>query len=245
MELGDDVQLDKLTDQGMVILQPRKGYRFSIDAVLLARFATVKPGFKVLDLGTGSGVIPLLLSTREKDLQIVGVEIQAELAALAKKSVALNKKEDCIAIWEGDLRELGREHHGKWDLVVSNPPYFKINVGKISGEESAAIARHELKCSLEDIVRVAAKLLKSRGYFAVIHRPERLGELFNLLSQYGLNPTRLKPVYPTMDRRATMFLLEAVKGSHEELRLLPPLVVYETPGRYTEEVERIFAGQDV
>lgn len=245
MDLDKDVQLDKLTDSGLVILQPRRGYHFSLDAVLLARFATLRRGFKVLDLGTGSGVIPLLMSTRQKDLQIVGIEIQAELAALAQRSVALNKMEDRIAIWEGDFKELGREHHGRWDLVVSNPPYFKINSGRISGEESAAIARHEIKCRLEDIVRLAAKLLKSKGYFAVIHRPERLGELINLLKQYGLNPTRLKPVYPTLERQATMFLLEAVKGSKEELRLLSPLIVYRTPGCYTEEMEKIFAGQDV
>ncbi|WP_227763738.1 tRNA1(Val) (adenine(37)-N6)-methyltransferase [Zhaonella formicivorans] len=242
MEPDEDVQLEKLTDSGLMIYQPRKGYRFSLDAVLLARFATVKPGFKIMDLGTGSGVIPLLLSTRLEDLEITGVEIQAHLADLARRSVALNNKTDKISVCQADFRELGREFNGLWDLVLSNPPYYKKTSGKISAGESQAIARHELKCELEDIVKVGARLLKPKGHLAIVHRPERLPELFGLLAKYKLTPTRLKPVHPNRQRAATMFLLEATKGSARNLSLLPPLFVYRETGCYSLEMQQIFAG---
>lgn len=238
-----NAQLEKLTDEGLLIFQPVKGYRFSLDAVLLARFATVKSGFKIMDLGTGSGVIPLLLLTREQELQITGIEIQEELAWLARQSIAVNHQEQRIDIWHGDLRQIGSNYNHLYDLVISNPPYFKGNSGKISCGDSKAIARHELLCDLQDIVAAGARLLKPKGYLALIHRPARLGELFALLHRYRLAPTRLKIVYPNRSREATMFMLEATKGAAGPLRLLQPLYVYDEAGHYTEEMQEIFNGR--
>lgn len=236
-----DFVLEFLNDRGLAIFQPKQGYRFSLDAILLARFATVKKGYKVLDLGTGSGVIPLLLSTREKNLFIQGVEIQPRLAKLAEANVELNCKQAEIAILEQDLNHLPKEWNGKWDLVVSNPPYFKAKAGKISLGEKA-IARHELKCSLEDVVQVSARLLKGRGQFALIHRAERLPEALILLTRSGLAPSRLKLVHPQRGKKAMLFLLEGVKGAALTLTILPPLIVYDSPGKYSEEMERIYSG---
>ncbi|MDS1029757.1 tRNA1(Val) (adenine(37)-N6)-methyltransferase [Bacillota bacterium LX-D] len=245
METCDQAKLEKLTENGMLILQPQYGYRFSLDAVLLARFASVKPGFKIIDLGTGSGVIPLLLTTRARDIHILGIEIQESLATLAKKSVALNQQEKAIQIWHQDLNEIPSAYNGKWDLVISNPPFFKLDTGKVCQGESQAIARHEIKCSLADIVAKGSRLLKSKGSLAIIHRPERLVELFKLLSDYKLQPTRLKFVHPKQGQEATMFLLEAVKGTVQTLKILSPLFVYDDFGQYSLEMQNIFNGKNM
>jgi len=242
--LQDEFVLEQLNQEGLVILQPKAGYRFSLDAVLLARFPVLKKGYKIIDLGTGSGVIPLLLSTREDSLFIQGVEIQHRLAELAKRSVALNKKEDKIVIWEGDLKTLPKDMNGKWDLVVSNPPYFKAGSGKI-GEGETAIARHELKCSLEDVINTGQRLLKPKGHFALVHRAERLPETMGFLSQVKLNPWRLKMVHPDRTKNAELFLLEAVKGSMQTLNTLPPLIIFDDSGQYTPEMKKIYAGFNI
>lgn len=228
----DEFVLEQLNQNGLVILQPRKGYRFSMDAILLARFPLVKEGFKIIDLGTGSGVIPLLLTTRAENLFIQGVEIQSGLAKLAKRNVEINNKQETIAILEQDMNSLPNEWNGQWDLVVSNPPYFKANAGKISLGERA-IARHELKCTLEDVIRLGAKLLKPKGHLALVHRAERLPETINLLAKYKLNPCRLKIVHPRAEKNGELFLLEAVKGTSRPLNILPPLIIYDEEGPYS------------
>lgn len=242
--VDDEFVLEQLNTEGLRILQPKIGYRFSLDAVLLARFPVVKEGYKIIDLGTGSGVIPLLLSTRGKRLFIQGVEIQSRLANLAKRNVELNNKQDTITILEGDLKKLPKQMNGQWDLVVSNPPYFKANAGKISQGEKA-IARHELKCSLEDVISCGAKLLKPQGHFALVHRAERLPDVIKLLAQVNLTPWRLKFIHPKRDEKGELFLLEAVKGVAHTLNILPPLIIYDRSGQYTPEMERLYAGCNI
>jgi len=239
----DEFVLEELNEE-LRILQPQSGYRFSLDAVLLARFPVIREGYKIIDLGTGSGVIPLLLSTRAKNLFIQGVEIQPRLAELARRNVALNNLQGKITVLEGDLKFLPKEMNGQWDLVVSNPPYFKVKAGKL-GQEEKAIARHELKCSLADVITCGAKLLKPRGHLALVHRIERLPELINLLAQVRLTPWRLLFVHPKRDKQGELFLLEAVKGTALSLKLLPPLIIYDESGQYTPELKRIYAGCDI
>ena len=244
MMLQSEFVLEQLNQDGLVIMQPRKGYRFSLDAVLLARFPEVKAGYKIIDLGTGSGVIPLLLTTREDKVFIQGVEIQPRLAKLAKDNVEINNRQATIKILEQDINSLSSEWNGQWDLVVSNPPYFKAKAGKISQGERA-IARHELKCTLEDIIRLAARLLKPKGHLALVHRVERLPETMSLLARFNLNPWRLKVVHPRSGENGELFLLEAVKAASFALNILPPLIIYNKEGKYTPAMEEIYAGCNI
>ena len=244
MQREEEFCLEPLTGDGLVILQPRRGYRFSLDAVLLARFPEVGDGCKIIDLGTGSGVIPLLLSTRAKNLSILGIELQPRLAALAKRNVRLNHLQGIVTVLERDINNLPREYNGKWDLVVANPPYFKAGSGKPGGGERA-LARHELACTLQDVIRCAARLLKPGGRFALVHRAERLPEALGLLAEFKLSPRYLKMVHPRAGGKGELFLLEAVKGLTQTLAVLAPLIIYDNAGAYTPAMQRIYAGRSV
>lgn len=204
---------------------------------MLSHFATVKTGDKVVDLGTGTGVIPLIISTRIKKINIIGVEIQEELAEMATRSVQLNSKEETITIVKGDLQNIYKViGGGMHTLVTANPPYWSIGEGKVSALEAKALARHEIACSLESVVACASKLLTYQGRFALIYRAERLLDVLSLLRQYKLEPRRLRFVHPFIDRAAKLVLVEARKSAGSELKALPPLIVYESPGIYTREI---------
>ena len=232
-----DETLDDLLINGLQIIQKTKGFRFTLDAVLLAHFVSLKEGDRVVDLGSGTGIIPLLLTTRLNKIQVTGVEIQQEMAEMANRSVEMNQLTEKITIMEGDLRNIHKSLVGGiFHVVTANPPYGALGEGLINSEHNKALARHEIKCSLEDVVQSASKLLNYQGRFALIHRVERLADLFTLLRQYDLEPRRLRFIHPYLGKPARHLLLESRKKAPADLQVLPPLVVYEKPGQYNAEI---------
>lgn len=212
-----------------------------MDAVLLSGFAAVKDGENALDLGTGTGIIPILLEAKTAGRHFSGLEIQHEMADMASRSVALNRLEDRIDIIEGDIREASRIFgRASFDVVTSNPPYMNDSHGLKNPDLPRAIARHEILCTLEDVIRETAALLRSGGRFYMVHRPRRLVDIICLLRQYGLEPKRLKFVHPFADKEANMVLVEAVRGGRTMMKVEKPLIVYREQGVYTSEIYDIY-----
>lgn len=237
MVIKDDETIDDLILHNLRIIQKKQGFRFTLDAVLLSHFAPVKPQDRVVDLGTGTGVIPLLLSTRQPLSRFIGVEIQEELAEMAQRSVRYNQLEDVISIVQGDLKDIHKTlGGGRFNLVTANPPYWLPQQGKLSPAESKAVARHELQCSLEDVVSCAAKLLNYQGRLALIYPVERMIGLFLLLRSYKLEPRKIRFIHSYREKPAHLLLVEARKSAPAELLVLPPLIIYEKPGQYGEEI---------
>ncbi len=237
----DNERLDDLVRGGLRIIQKPGSFCFSIDAVLLANFASVKKGDLVVDLCTGSGVIPLLITTRQCVNQIVGIEIQEEMVDRAARSVSGNGLQEFIRIRHGDVRNISAElGRGKFDLVTANPPYMPVDKGKISPSDTLAISRHELYCTVDDIIREGSKLLNSHGRMALVHRPNRLVDITYNMRKFGLEPKRLQLVYPSVDKKPNIVLVEAIKGGKPELEIMNPLFVYNKEGEYTEELMNIY-----
>ncbi len=236
-----DESWDDLILGGLKIIQPRGGYRFSIDSVLLAHFPALYDGMQVFDLGTGSGVIALLLAYRHKGIHITGLEIQEQMVDRARRSVQYNKLEEQITILQADINQITHcWTKAQADLVVCNPPFWKKGQGKISRDSEQAIARHELKVTLPAIVQASAHLLKTGGRLAMILPARRLCEILAELAAAGLNPVRVRMVHPTIEREAGHFLIEAGKGTRQEFTVLPPLIVYQSPGVYSPEIQRLY-----
>lgn len=241
VDILENETIDDLIIGGLKIIQKGSGFRFSLDAVLLAHFVTLKKGLKIIDLGTGTGVIPLILTARVQNSEIIGVEIQKEIAQMAERSIELNKLKQ-INIINGDFRSLGKEHYGKYDLVISNPPYLPVNQGKISPCKEIAISRHEITCSLEDLIVTASRFTKNLGRFALIHRAERLAEIIALLKANILEPKRIRFIHPFLDKPANLVLIKSIKGAKPGLAVDVPLVVYNADGTYTEEILEYYYG---
>lgn len=239
-----DERLDYLLTNDLKIIQSEQVFSFSIDAVLLARFAAIPPRGRVLDLCTGNGVIPLLLSTRTQ-ATIDAVEIQPRLADMARRSVKLNGLEDRIRIHEGDLRNFeppaGQPDH--YDAITVNPPYMPLTTGEPKGNEHQAMARHEIGCNLEEVIATCSRLLQTGGKMSMVHRPSRLTDIISLLRQYRLEPKRIRMVHPRAGKEANMVLIEATRNGKPELRLLPPLIVYNEGNEYCEELLDIYNGR--
>ena len=282
-------RIDDLQRNGLRILQDPARFCFGMDAVLLASYVQMKKARRALDLGTGNGILPLLLSARTDCARLTGLEIQPASADLAARSVALNGLEDRIDIVQGDIREAGRLFKAaSFDFITCNPPYRPVGAGRVSGKKQPAdvsavgseeqkltvgidrisgkkqpasdvktagqilpadtvsaldpraIARHELLCTLDDVVSAAAKLLRPGGHFYLVHRPLRLAEILTKLTLAGLEPKRMRLVYPHVDEAPNMVLLDCVRGGAPELRVEPPLIVYEKDGSYTPELRRLY-----
>ncbi len=236
-------RLDDLQRNGYRIIQNPGRFCFGMDAVLLCGFAKdrIRPNARVLDLGTGTGIIPLLLAGRTKASHLTGLEILEDSADMARRSVALNGLQGKIDILKGDIKEAGGLFAAaSFDVVTSNPPYMIRQHGLANPEEPKAVARHEILCTLEDVVHAAAKLLVCKGSFFMVHRPFRLAEIMVTLERCGLEPKRMQLVYPFADKEPNMVLLQAVRGAKPRLQVEKPLVIYERPGVYTEEIERIY-----
>ena len=239
-ELCDGESLDDLQN-GYFIIQSEKGFRYGMDAVLLSGYASVRPGEKVLDMGTGTGILPILLAAKTPGESFTGLEIQEKSACMARRSVAYNGLQDRIRIVTGDIKEAAAVFGpASFDVVVSNPPYMTGNHGLLNAEQSRAIARHEVLCTLEDLVRETARVLTSRGRFYLVHRPFRLAEIISVLKAYHLEPKRMRLVYPYVDREPNMVLLEACRGGNPRIQVEKPLIVYEKPGVYTDEIREIY-----
>ncbi|QHW32173.1 tRNA1(Val) (adenine(37)-N6)-methyltransferase [Paenibacillus rhizovicinus] len=240
--LADGERLDDLLTHQLHIIQSREVFSFSMDAVLLARFAAVPPRGKILDLCSGNGVIPLLLTTRTK-ATIDAVEIQPRLADMARRSIAANGLEDRITVYEGDLREFHKKNgHGMYDVVTVNPPYMPAGTGDQNENEHFAMARHERNGTLDDIVAACAKLVRTGGRVAMVHRPSRLIEIMETMRRWKLEPKRMRFVHPSAEAESNMVLIEAVRDAKPELRMLPPLIVYNEQRQYNEELMRIYYG---
>ena len=240
-ELKPGERLDDLQRNGYKIIQDPGRFCLGMDAVLLYGFAQVRAGERVLDMGTGTGIIPLLLRGKTEGRCFTGLEIQAESADMARRSVALNGLEEDIEIVEGDLKEaVQRFGAASFDVATCNPPYMIWKHGLANPDMGKAIARHEICCTLQDVVREAAGVLRERGRFYLVHRPFRLAEIMRELARWRLEPKRMKLVYPYVDREPNMVLLEAMKGGNSGMRVEKPLVVYREKGVYTDEIYEIY-----
>ena len=237
VELLENERLDELHRNGYYIIQNPKKFCFGMDAVLLSGFARVKKQETALDLGTGTGIIPILLEAKTQGLHFTGLEIQPESADMARRSVAYNHLEDKINIEIGDIKDASRIFGASsFHVVTTNPPYMTGQHGLTNPNEAKAIARHEILCCLEDVIRESARILKPQGRFYMVHRPFRLTEIMVLMHQYGLEPKRMQLVYPFKDKEPNMVLLEGLRGGNPRITIEKPLIVYRKPGVYTDEI---------
>ena len=231
---------DELRAYDLKVIQQRHGYRFSLDPLLLCDFVELHEGERVIDLGTGCGVIPLILAGKARNTEVTGVEMQEAMAELAARNVALNGLSDRISICRDDVTGLkSRFTASSFDLVVSNPPYRKRGTGKVSPIPGRDNARHESTAQLPDFLAAAKYLVKPSGRICFIYHPSRMTEFFVEASALKLSPLRLRMVHGNNSAEARMFLIELVKGRKGELKILPPLFVYDDNGGYAEEMERI------
>ena len=237
---GREITLDDLQN-GYYIYQASDGFRFGVDAVFLSEFVKVKQGETVLDMGTGNGIIPILLAAKTSGKKFYGLEIQPYSAHLARKSVEYNSLGDKIEIVDGDIQEASSIFGNEaFDVVVSNPPYMAAEHGLRNETDAKYIARHEALCSFEDIAREAAKTVRTRGRVYIIHRPHRLSELIITLAKYKLETKRLRFIHSYIDKEPVMVMIEALKGGNPGMRVDKPLIVYEKNGEYTKEVMDIY-----
>lgn len=239
--LLEDERIDDLQRNQYKIIQNEKKFCFGMDAVLLSGFAKVKKDEVALDLGTGTGIIPLLLEAKYEGKHYTGLEIQEESADMARRSVALNHLEEKIKIVTGDIKEASLVFgNGTFDVVTCNPPYMTGNHGLVNKDMPKTIARHEILCTLEDVVREASKVLKPNGRFYLVHRPFRLAEIMTTLIKYKLEPKRLMMVHPYIDKEPNMVLIECSKGGKSRISIEPPLIVYKEQGVYTDAIYDIY-----
>jgi len=233
-ERVDNLELSKL-----VIIQDPGRFCFGMDAVLLSGFVRAKASDVILDMGTGTGIIPILLSAKTPAKHLTGLEIQPDSADMARRSVKLNSLESKINIITGDICEaVSYFEAASFDIVTCNPPYMIAEHGIENPDSVKAIARHEIKCTLDDVCAAAQKMVKPGGSFYMVHRPFRLAEIIRTLSEHHLEPKRMRLVYPYADREPNMVLIQAVRGGKPRMEVEKPLIVYESPGVYSEEMKR-------
>ncbi len=241
IDLKPGERLDDLQRNGYRIIQDPEKFCFGMDAVLLSGFADAPEGGRVLDLGTGTGIIPILMAAKTSARELIGLEIQETSAEMANRSVILNDLETRVKIVQGDIKEADQIFEAaSFDVVTSNPPYMKGSHGLQNPDAPKAIARHEIMCDLEDVIRTAARLLKSGGKFYMVHRPFRLTEILVLMHQYKVEPKRMRLVYPFVDKEPSMVLIEGARGGKSRITVESPLIIYEEQGKYTREIYDIY-----
>lgn len=242
LKLNDNEEIHSLDINDLKIIQDKNGFRFGMDAVLLSDFAKeIKPNKNIMELCAGNGAISLLLSAKTVDTSITAVEIQEYVADLAKRSVCLNGLESRINVLCMDLNDLDKHYPaGSFDYVVCNPPYKQSLSGIVNLSDTKTIARHEVYCSLDDVIRVSSFLLKNNGSFYMVHRPERLCDIITTLRLYKLEPKVLRFIQPQFDKPANLLLIKAVKCGKPFLKLLPNLIVYKDVNKYTDEFLKIY-----
>ncbi|MEW9702435.1 tRNA1(Val) (adenine(37)-N6)-methyltransferase [Paenibacillus sp. SI8] len=235
-------RIDDLLTHDLKIIQSDQVFSFSLDAILLARFCSVTPKGRMIDLCTGNGVVPLLLTTRTRT-EIWGVEIQERLADMAVRNMLLNGLEERLHMVQGDLRTIVQTlGHGQFDIVTVNPPYLPVPNGEQNVNEHIAAARHEIHCTLEDVIAASAKLVKAGGKVAMVHRATRLIDIVCLMRQYRLEPKRIRYVHARAGEEAMMVLIEGLKDGKPEVRTLAPLIVYDENQEYCQELKEIYYG---
>ena len=239
--LKENERIDDLEIDGFRIIQNPFCFCFGMDAVLLANFARISPKADVIDLGTGTGIVPLLLAAKSKGQSWTGLEIQENMVDMARRSVEMNEVTEKVNILQGDLKAVREMFKpARFGAVTSNPPYMKENSGLKNPSDTIYISRHEVSASLEDVVSAASYLLKTNGTFTMVHRPSRLPEIMEMMVKYRLEPKRMQLVQPTVDKEPNLVLIEGVKEAGRECRILPALAVYDNEGNYTEELLRYY-----
>ena len=240
--LKENERIDDLEYKGLKIIQNKNGFCFGIDSVLLSDFAKeIKKDSRVLDLGTGTGIISILLCGKTKLKEIIGVEIQEEVYEMAKRSSELNNLENKFKLINEDIKNLSKLFPANsFDAIVTNPPYKKENTGLISDDETNLISRHEIMCNIEDIAKQASFLLKSNSSIYMVHRPDRLADILEALRKYKLELKIIRFIYPKIEKEPNLVLIKATKGAKQFLKMEKPLIVYNQDGTYTDEMLEIY-----
>jgi tRNA1(Val) A37 N6-methylase TrmN6 len=241
MNLREDETLDDLQLGGICVIQKKNAFRFGVDAVLLANFAKIKKGMRVIDLCSGTGVIPFILAGKTEASYISGIEIQEEMVEMANRSVKYNKLEDRVEFISGDLKDLNLlKNMQKAEVVTVNPPYKLKNSGIINSNDKNAIARHEICCTLEDVIIACRIVLKDNGRVYMVHRPERIADILCLMRKHKIEPKTIRMVHPNTKKAPNIVLIEGQRDGGAFLKWEPPLYIYNDNGGYTEEIERIY-----
>lgn len=245
IKLLEDESIDDLQLDNLYLIQKKRGFRFGVDAVLLSNFANVKNKHRVVDLCTGTGIIPFLIQGKYKPKEVFGIEIQGDMVEMAKRSSKLNELENSVKFVNADLKNLELlKTLGKFDVLTVNPPYKLNNSGIINPHDKLAIARHEILCDLEDVIIAARKLLKDNGRMYMVHRPERLIDIFELMRKYRIEPKRIQMIQPNINKAANIVLVEGQRDGGAYLKWEKPIYVYNEDGTYTKEINRIYGRED-
>jgi len=242
IKLNENERIDDLEFKNLKIIQNEKEFCFGMDAVLLSDFSKdIKQNSKIIDLGTGTGILPILLSGKIENTEFIGIEIQERMAEMAQRSVKLNNLENRIKIINEDIKNLNNIFEKEsFDAVVTNPPYKENNTGLKNEYEGKVIARHEIKCNLEDIILASKNLLKDRGTLYMVHRPDRIVDICELLRKHKIEPKSIKFIYPKVGKESNLILIKAVKNAKKFLKIEKPLIIYKENGEYTEDVLEIY-----
>ncbi len=242
IELKENERIDDLEFKNLKVIQNTDGFCFGIDSVLLSDFAKdIKKDSKVLDLGTGTGIISILLCGKTKLKKIVGVEIQKEVFDMAKRSCYLNNLEGRFEVLNKSILELDDIYKkNTFDVIVTNPPYKKVNTGLINESKKKVISRHEITADLEDFIKVSKNLLKDKGEFYMVHRPERLADIMYLMRKHKIEPKILRFVYSNKDKESKLFLIKGIKNANPFLKVEKNLYIYDENGKYTDEIMKIY-----
>ena len=241
VNIGKDESIDDLQLNGLQLIQKEQGFRFGVDAVLLSHFANVKKKHRVIDLCTGTGIVSFLVYGKYKPQEVIGLEIQDDMVEMANRSSKLNETSDIVKFVQGDLKDKALlDSLGRFDVVTVNPPYKLNNAGILNPNDKLAIARHEIMCNLEDVIVSARRLLKDNGRMFIVHRPERLADIFGLMRKYKIEPKRVRLVQPNTKKAPNIVLVEGQRDGGAFLKWEETLYVYDDNGNYSEEINRIY-----
>lgn len=244
--INEDESIDDLQLNGLRLIQKKAAFRFGIDAVLLADFTNIKKNFKVMDLCTGTGIIPLLLVGKYNPKTVIGIEIQQEMVEMATRSAKLNSIEDKVEFINKDLKDIDFiKTLGRFDVVTVNPPYKLNHSGILNPSDKLAIARHEIECDLENVIKAIRVLLKDNGRMYMVHRPERLADIMTTMRKYKIEPKRIQMVHPNAKKAPNIVLVEGQRDGGSFLKWEPPLYVYDKDGNYTDEINHIYGRTDL
>lgn len=244
--LLENERVDDLQYKGLKLIQKRDGFCFGVDAVLLANFADIKKNDRVIDLGSGTGIIAVLIAAKTAARSVKGLEIQADMAEMAARSISLNGLQNKVEIIHGDIKDAPKMFGASaFDAVVTNPPYMNRGGGLLNPSDTKAVSRHELLCTLEDVISSSSRLLSPGGRFAMVHRPERLADIVYLMRQYSIEPKFLRFVHPSPYKKPNLILVKGTRSGRPQLKVLEPLYVYDGHGNYSSEINEIYCRDEV
>ena len=244
ININNDESIDDLGLNGLRLIQKNDAVRFGVDAVLLSDFANVKKKHRVIDLCTGTGIVPFLIYGKYSPKEVWGIEIQEEMEEMANRSAILNNVEEIVKFKCGDLKDKNlHKELGRFDVLTVNPPYKLNNAGIVNPNDKLAIARHEILCNLEDVIAAAKRLLNDNGRMFIVHRPERLADIFELMRKYNIEPKRVRMVHPNVNKAPNIVLVEGQRDGGKFLKWEKPLYVYDEDGNFSEEIDIIY-GRD-